>query len=835
MEKKILIVGGVAGGATAAARLRRLDEHAQIVMFERGDYISFANCGLPYFIGDVITDPEQLTLQSPESFKSRLNVDVRIKSEVTKINRDKKTIEIRETNGKVYEESYDYLILSPGAEPIVPPIEGAKTESVFTLRNIPDTYRIKNYVTQNNPKSAVVVGAGYIGIEIAENLHSLGLDVSIVELSDHVIQPLDFDMAAEIHKHIQSKGVALYLNRGVTGLHYHNGAYEVKLSEGDSINADMVILAVGVRPESNLAKNAGLELGFRDCIVTDNHMRTSDPFIYAVGDAVEVVDVITGKKVFVPLASPANRQGRIAADNIAGKSSTYGGTLGTAILKAFDMTVATTGSNEKTLIAAGIDYEKSFTFSASNASYYPGATFMTLKLLFDKNSGKILGAQIIGYKGVDKRIDVIATAIKAGMNVFDITNLELSYAPPFGSAKDPVNMAGYVASNIINGDIKIFHWHDVKSLNPDQVTILDVRTEMEFSNGSIAGAVNIPVDNLRERISELDLKRPVFVFCQIGLRGYIASRILMQNGFENVYNLSGGYRLYKTVITRLKPFQGFGKKTTNALERNTADQKAMELSEKGTTTVTEASKEDSAAKRITLNACGLQCPGPILKVSEAMKKLNLGDELEVSATDPAFTTDVEAWCKRTGNEFVESSNKDGQYRVVIRKGSETIKKTSSSTGDAKNIIVFSGDLDKAIAAFIIANGSVALGREVNMFFTFWGLNILRKAQKVKVRKNIIEKMFGFMMPRGTKKLGISKMNMMGMGSVMIRKVMKYKNISSIEELIDTAIKNGVKITACSMSMDVMGIKHEELIEGIRMGGVAAMLASAEESDMSLFI
>lgn len=587
MGKKVLIVGGVAGGATAAARLRRLDEHAQIIMFERGDYISFANCGLPYFIGDVITDEEQLTLQTPESFKNRLNVDVRVRSEVIRINRDKRTIEIRESNGKVYEESYDYLILSPGAEPIVPLIEGARTEAVFTLRNIPDTYRIKNYVAQNNPKSAVVVGAGYIGIEMAENLHSLGLDVSIVELSDHVIQPLDFDMAAEVHKHIQSKGVALYLTRGVTGLGYNNGSYEVKLSEGPSIYADMIILAVGVRPESNLAKDAGLELGIRDCIVTDNHMRTSDPFIYAVGDAVEVVDVITGKKVFVPLASPANRQGRIVADNIAGKNSTYTGTLGTAILKAFDMTVATTGSNEKTLKAAGIDYEKSFTFSASNASYYPGATFMTIKLLFEKTSGKILGAQITGYKGVDKRIDVLATAIKAGMNVLDITNIELSYAPPFGSAKDPVNMAGYVASNIINGDMKIFHWHDMKSLNPDKVTILDVRTEMEFSKGSIAGSVNIPVDNLRERISELDSKRPVYVFCQVGLRGYIASRILIQNGFENVYNLSGGYRLYKMVTTPLKPFRGFGKKAAGASEKNTADQKAMELSEKGITSVTE--------------------------------------------------------------------------------------------------------------------------------------------------------------------------------------------------------------------------------------------------------
>ncbi|MGI6084436.1 MAG: FAD-dependent oxidoreductase [Acetivibrionales bacterium] len=833
MNKKVLIVGGVAGGATAAARLRRLDEHAQIIMFERGDYISFANCGLPYYIGDVITDREKLTLQSPESFKSRLNVEVRIRSEVVRINRDKKTVEVRESNGKVYEESYDYLILSPGAEPIVPPIEGAKTEAVFTLRNIPDTYRIKNYVSEKNPKSAVVVGAGYIGIEMAENLHALGLDVTIVELSDHVIQPLDYDMAAEVHKHIQSKGVALLLNRGVTSLHYNNGTYEVKLSDGESFDADMVILAVGVRPESSLAKDAGLKTGVRDTIVTDNHMKTNDPYIYAVGDAAEVVDVITGGKAFVPLASPANRQGRIAADNIAGIDSVYGGTLGTAILKAFDMTVATTGCNERALKNTDIEYEKSFTFSASNASYYPGTTYMTIKLLFEKKSGKILGAQIVGYKGVDKRIDVLATAIKAGMTVFDLTNIELSYAPPFGSAKDPVNMAGYVASNIVKGDMKIFHWHDVKDLDLEKVTILDVRTPEEYTNGSINGSLNIPVDDLRERISELDSRKPVYVFCQIGLRGYIASRILIQNSFDNVYNLSGGYRLLKAATTPLKPFPGFGTNVSDTEEKNKNDHELMELSEKGTISID--LNDSPPAKRIFLDACGLQCPGPILKVSEAMKSLVPGEELEILATDPAFATDVEAWCKRTGNELVESSSKAGQFTVVVRKGTGTIKKAVSSSGNSKNIIVFSGDLDKAIAAFIIANGSAAMGREVNMFFTFWGLNILRKTNKVRVKKNFIEKMFGFMMPRGTKKLGISKMNMMGMGPLMIRKVMKHKNISSVEELIDTAIQNGVNITACSMSMDVMGIKKEELIDGIKMGGVAAMLASAEESDMSLFI
>ncbi len=829
MARKVLVVGGVAGGATAAARLRRLDEHAQIIMFERGDYISFANCGLPYYIGDVIKDKEKLTLQSPESFKERLNVEVRIRSEVTKINRDKKTVVVREANGRIYEESYDSLVLSPGSEPIVPPIEGARLEAVFTLRNIPDTYRIKDYVTKNRPRSAVVVGAGYIGIEMAENLHNLGLDVAIVELSDHVIQPLDSDMAAEVHKHIIKKGVALYLNRGVTGIREDGKGYAISLNEGPGINADMVILAVGVRPESSLAKDAGLSLGTRGCIVTDNHMRTSDPDIYAVGDAVEVVDVVTGRKVFVPLASPANRQGRIAADNITGLDSTYGGTLGTAILKAFDMTVAVTGSNERVLKDSGIEYEKSYTFSASNASYYPGASFMTIKLLFQKKTGKLLGAQITGYKGVDKRMDVLATAIKANMTVQDLTNLELSYAPPFGSAKDPVNMAGYVASNILNGDVKIFHWQDVAGLDTSKVTLLDVRTEDEFANGTLEGAVNIPVDELRERLHELDPKKPVYVFCQIGLRGYIAYRILIQNGFTDIYNLSGGYRFYSMATTPYEPHQGTGEKIGDHPAKPTDDAKSMELSEKGAQATAEKS-----IKRIALNACGLQCPGPILKVNEAIKSIESGEEVEVQATDPAFATDIEAWCKRTGNRIIESTSQDGLVKVTIKKGDEK-PQASDSTRDAKNIIVFSGDLDKAIASFIIANGAAAMGRQVNMFFTFWGLNILRKAQKVRVRKNVVERMFGFMMPRGSKKLGLSKMNMLGMGPLMIRKVMQHKNIHSLEELIRTAQENGVELTACSMSMDVMGIKKEELLDGVKIGGVAAMLASAEESDMSLFI
>ena len=548
LGRKVLIVGGVAGGATAAARLRRLDEEARIIMFEKGDYISFANCGLPYFIGDVIRDREDLILQAPESFSRRYNVDVRIKSEVTGINRrDRNVTVLDHASGKTYEETYDVLILSPGAEPVVPPIEGARLDAVFTLRSIPDTFRIKEYIQKNKPRRAAVVGAGYIGLEMAENLHNLGLDVSIIELSDHVIQPLDPEMAAEIHHHIRSKGVSLHLGKAVTAIRPSGDGCELVLGSGEIIPADMVIMAAGVRPDSRLASEAGLETGNRGCIVTNNRMQTSDPNIYAVGDAVEVVDFVTDQKVFVPLASPANKQARIAADNICGLDSTYGGTPGTAILKVFDMTAAVTGSNERTLKSLGIDYEKSFTYSPSHADYYPGASYMTIKLLFERKTGTILGAQIVGHEGVDKRIDVLATAIRARMTVRDLAELELAYSPPFGSAKDPVNIAGYVASNIQGGRMQVFHWHDADRIDPAGSILLDVRTKKEFEKGTLKGAVNIPLDSLRDRLDELDRDKPVYVFCRIGQRGYIASRILMQKGFREVYNLSGGYRLYRMV------------------------------------------------------------------------------------------------------------------------------------------------------------------------------------------------------------------------------------------------------------------------------------------------
>lgn len=541
---KTIIIGGVAGGATAAARLRRLDEKAEIIILERGEYVSFANCGLPYYIGGVITDRGDLTLQTPESFKARFNIDVRVLNEAVKINPDTKTVTVKNLRtGETYDESYDNLILSMGAEPIRPNIEGADGNNVFTLRNIPDTLKIKNYIDTAKPRSAVVIGGGYIGVEMAENLVEAGLKVAIVELADHLIAPLDFDMAADVHRYIKSKGIYLHLNNGVKAI----SGNTVILQNGE-ITADMIILSVGVRPETAIAKECGIELNQRGSIIANNKMQTNIPDIYAVGDAVEVEDFLTKKPAFIPLAGPANKQGRIAADNIAGNESVYTGTQGSAVLKLFDMTVATTGLNEKSATVAGIDYDKTYTYSASHATYYPGAAQMSVKALWDKRTLKIIGAQIVGFDGVDKRMDVLATAIRFGAKITDLTALELCYAPPFGSAKDPVNMLGFVAENIASGKLKQFFWHDVENLPRDgSVFLLDTRTTFEVMQGKIDGFVNIPLDELRGRLDEIPKDRPIYVHCHSGLRSYLACRILTGNGYD-CYNLAGGWRLYESVI-----------------------------------------------------------------------------------------------------------------------------------------------------------------------------------------------------------------------------------------------------------------------------------------------
>ena len=812
--RKIIIIGGVAGGATAAARLRRLDEYAEIVMLERGEYISFANCGLPYYIGREIKDKSALTLQTPKSFHARFHVDVRVSNEAVAIDREAKTVMVKNLQtGETYTEGYDVLVLSPGAEPIRPNIAGMDSERVFTLRNIPDTYNIADFIQNRKPKSAVVCGGGFIGVEMAENLISAGLSVTLVEFADQVIAPLDYDMACDVHRHIEQKCVRLLLGNAVKEIVEDESGLSVKLNEG-SIRADMLIMAVGVRPESSLAKAAGLTLNERGGIVVNERMQTSDEYIYAVGDAVEITDFVTGQKAMIPLAGPANKQGRIAADNICGITSTFKGTQGSAILKVFDLTVASTGINEKTAKRMGLDYDKSFTYSASHASYYPGAVSMSVKTIFEKGTGKILGAQIVGFDGSDKRCDVFATAIRAGMTAHDLTELELCYAPPYSSAKDPVNMVGFVIENLLAGRAKNFHWHDIKDLPSDGgVTLLDTRTAIEYENGHIDGFINIPLDELRERLGELDKNKKVYVTCQIGLRGYVAARILLQNGFD-AYNLSGGYRLYQSIFEK-KPLP---EKTGINSETQRAE-----------------AKEESDMKTVIVDACGLQCPGPIVKLSAALNEAQNGEVIEISTTDPAFAGDIEGFCRRTGHIFLGMTSSKGINTAKIKKCDAAQTVAPASAGNGKNFIVFSGDLDKAIASFVMANASAALGRKTSMFFTFWGLNILRKPEKIKVQKDIMSRMFAGMMPRGSKKLSLSKMNMGGMGSRMIRSVMKKKNVDSLEDLIEMAREAGVEMVACSMSMDVMGIKAEELIDGVKIGGAAAMLAHAEESDMSLFI
>ena len=546
---KVVIVGGVAGGATAAARIRRLDEQAEVIVFERSGYISYANCGLPYYIGGVIEDPEDLTLQTPESFWKRFRIQMKVRHEVTAIHPDRKTVSVRNLEtGEDFEEAYDQLLLSPGAKPVWPELPGMGSERLFTLRTVEDTFRIKEFINQNRPKSAVMVGGGFIGLEMAENLRQLGMEVTIVQRSRQLMNPFDPDMAAFIHNEVRKHGVKLMLGHSLEGFREKNSGLEVLLRDGVSVSADMVILAIGVTPESMLAKEAGLALGIKGSILVNDRMQTSAPDIYAVGDAVQVKHFVTGADSLIPLAGPANKQGRIAADNICGGDSRYLGSQGSSVIKVFDMTAATTGINEGSAKRAGLHVDKVILSPMSHAGYYPGGKMMTMKIIFEKETYRLLGAQIIGYEGVDKRIDVLATAIHAGLEGNQLKDLDLAYAPPYSSAKDPVNMAGFMIDNLARGQLKQWHLADEEKLPRDgSVILLDTRTAAEYNRGHVAGFRNIPVDELRERIGELEPGKPVYVICQSGFRSYIASRILAGSGYET-YNFSGGFRFYDAVM-----------------------------------------------------------------------------------------------------------------------------------------------------------------------------------------------------------------------------------------------------------------------------------------------
>lgn len=545
---KVIIVGGVAGGASCAARLRRLDEKAEIVVFERSGYISYANCGLPYYIGGAITDPEELTLQTPQSFNARFNVAMKVNHEVTAIDPAKKTVTVKNlVTGEVFEESYDKLVLSPGAKPTRPRLSGVELDRVFTLRTVEDTFRIKKFIEENSPKSAVLAGGGFISLELAENLMELGMDVTIVQRPKQLMNPLDWDMAAFVHAKARKQGMNLKLGYTVEGFEDKGGKVDVLIKDNAPLTADMVVLAIGVSPDTKFAADAGLELGIKGSILVNDRMEASAPDIYAVGDAVQVKNFVTGEPAHIPLAGPANKQGRIAADNIAGGDSRYKGSQGSSVVKLFDMTIASTGLNETNAKKSGIDCDKIVLAPANHAGYYPGGKIMTMKLVYDKNSYKLLGAQIVGHEGVDKRIDVLATAIRAGMTVPELAELELAYAPPYSSAKDPVNLAGFMVENIKNGYMKQFHWHDIDTLPRDgSVTLLDTRTVGEYSRGHIPGFINIPLHELRSRIAELPAGKPVYINCQSGLRSYVACRMVSQYGFD-CYNFSGGYRMYESV------------------------------------------------------------------------------------------------------------------------------------------------------------------------------------------------------------------------------------------------------------------------------------------------
>lgn len=817
---KTVIIGGVAGGASCAARLRRLDETAEIVLLERGEYISYANCGLPYHVGEVIKSRDALLLQTPEAMKKKFKIDVRVQNEVTSIDREGKTVTVKRTDtGETYTESYDNLVISTGSSPVRPPIPGIDSPLIHTLWTVPDTDRIRSLISCQHIKSAAVIGGGFIGLETAENLRHLGLDVTIIEMLDQVMAPIDYEMAQLLHENILQNGVNLLLRDGVESFTDNGSNVDITLKSGKVVSADLVIVSIGVRPNGELAKAAGLETNARGGIVTDEYLRSSDPSIYAVGDVIEVEDLIFKDRTMIPLAGPANKQGRIAANNIMGASEKYKGTQGTSVAKVFDLTAASTGANEKALIKRGLvkgrDYESITIQQNSHAGYYPGAMPLTLKLLFSPDGSKIFGAQIVGSEGVDKRIDTIAVTIRLGGGIEDLKELELAYAPPFSSAKDPVNMAGFTAENVINGMVRFADWNA-----PDthfDAELLDVREPAELMAFSIPHAVNIPLGQLRGRLSELDKSKEIIVFCAIGVRAYNAARILMQNGFENVRLYPGGMRFYQSTH----------------YESNSQPEKTdfAPVADSGHVEV-----PVSPTQSIRLDCCGLQCPGPIMKVFETVKDIDNGDTVEVAASDPGFSRDIAAWCKRTGNTLVSNDKRDSEYVAVVRKGGvENAPVAAAEIPQGKTIIVFSGDLDKVLASFIIANGAAAMGRPVTMFFTFWGLTVLRKPEKQKVKKSMVESMFGTMLPRGSGKLKLSKMHMAGMGTAMMKKIMEEKNVDSLEELIRKAMDAGVKIVACTMSMDVMGIKPEELIDGVELGGVGAYLGDAEESNVNLFI
>ena len=803
--KRVVIVGGVAGGASAAARLRRLSEDLEIIIFEKGSYVSFANCGLPYHIGEVIQNRESLLLQTPESLKARFNIDVRVNSEVIEVNSSEKKIKVKMDDGREMDEKFDFLILAPGAKPLVPNIKGIENSKILTLRNMNDMDKIKEKLGSKNIKRAVVVGGGYVGVETAENISHLGITTTLIEAAPNILAPFDGEMVNILEYEIVNNGINLMTGEKVIEFREKNRGIEIILESNKVVETDIVILAIGVIPDTKFLSNSGVLLGEKGHILVNDELETNIPGIYAVGDAILVKNYITNESSAIPLAGPANRQGRIVAGNIENRNEKYKGSLGTAIIKVFGLTGASTGLNERAVKRLNISYERIYLHPNDHASYYPGATPISIKLIYEKGSGKILGAQVIGIKGVDKFIDVIATTIKFGGKLEDLAELELAYAPPFSSAKSPINMAGFVGLNLEEGLVEQIVMEDLKNYDKNKQIILDVREEVEVATGKIDNSINIPLSELRKRFIELPKDKEILIYCAVGLRGYIASRFLLQNGYR-VKNIAGGIK------SKIKDIH-FIDKSNNQNKIESA----------------------SIIEGEYLDLSGLSCPGPLVKIKERIDNLKEEEILKVKVSDPGFYNDIQSWCKTTKNSLLSLEKKNGYIFATLKKSGVTKNNDNKiiETKDGVTIVVFSGDLDKAIAAFIIANGALAMGKKVTMFFTFWGLSILKRKNLEK--KSWIEKMFAMMLPKNSNQLPISKMNFFGIGAKLIRWVMKQKNIMSLEELMKKAIESGVEITACTMSMDVMGITQEELIDGINYGGVGQYLGATEGANTNLFI
>lgn len=785
---KTVIIGGGAAGASCAARLRRLNENCEILILEKTNEISIANCGLPYYVSGVINEREKILVSSVEKFKNWFNIGVKLNTEVISIDRENKTV-LTQNKENI---SYDKLVLAQGASPIVPNFEGMDSSKVFSVRNLSDADKIKDYIKNNNSKKAVVIGGGFIGVEMAENLCEMGLETTLVELAEQILAPVDSEVAAFAQNTMKENGIELVLSDGVKEFRENT----VILNSGKEIAFDIVIMAIGVKPETKLAKDSGLEV--QRGIIVNEFMQTSDSSIYAAGDSVEILDFVTNTNTLIPLAGPANRQGRIIADNICNIKSTYKKSQGTSVIKVFDLTVASVGNNEKQLKQKQIPYWKTYTFSRSHAGYYPNSTQILFKLIFD-STGKILGAQAVGDSGVEKRIDVISSIMRLNGTVQDMLDSELCYAPPYSSAKDPVNILGMNADNILRGFVKPAYMEDL-----NDALLIDVRVPVSYKTNTINGAINIPIDEIRKRTDEIPKDKKVVLFCNTGYTSYCASRILIQKGYNNVYSLCGGFELYKELTKTLSTVP------KTALCANVA----------------------SNSQKTIIDATGLQCPGPIMKVSEAINRAKDGEVFEIHCNDKGFKSDIGAWCNSSGNSLLEMKNEGREIVATIQKG--TVQNKQNKDKNAQTIVVFSNDLDKVLASFIIANGAKASGKDVVMFFTFWGLNVLRKPNK-KVKKGFIDKIFSLMMPNGADKLTLSKMNMLGFGSKLMKWVMKNKNISNLNELIQTAQKSGIKFIACNMSMDVMGIKEEELIEGVEIAGVAKYIAESNGANSNLFI